>query len=183
MSLFKTASEIAIMKSVSNAKPFALNGKLHYRMMSIGVLYWCTIVVSLRRAFRGPLIPGWSWAFEVATHFLRRQTAKAFDMADPNDGREYEDSLVFHSPALEQVIIEPVSSPVKGHWFRTKKQSHDVTLLYLHGGGYAYYSAAHHNLISLVTLAAGSQTFTLDYRLIPEHPFPAQLEDARNAYR
>ena len=55
-------------------------------------------------------------------------------------------------------------------------------MLYLHGGGYAYYSKFHANLIALVTLAANCKTFALDYRLIPEHPFPAQLEDALAAY-
>lgn len=56
-------------------------------------------------------------------------------------------------------------------------------MLYLHGGGYAYYSMTHQNLIACVTLAASTRTFALDYRLTPEHPFPAQIEDAMAAYR
>lgn len=67
--------------------------------------------------------------------------------------------------------------------YQAKAGAARVTVLYLHGGGYAYYSAAHQNLIALVTLAARARTFALDYRLIPEHPFPAQLEDALAAYR
>jgi hypothetical protein len=117
------------MKSGSNAKPFTLNGKLRYRVRSLGVLYWSTLFVSLRRLFRGPLLPGWSWGFEVATQFLRSQTVTAFDMVDPNEGREYEDSLIFHSPALDQVSFEPVSSPINGHWVRTRQEVHNVTLL------------------------------------------------------
>lgn len=66
---------------------------------------------------------------------------------------------------------------------RLKSGAKNITVLYLHGGGYAYYSKSHENLIALVTLAAKSNTFALDYRLIPEHPFPAQLEDALGAYR
>lgn len=120
--------------------------------------------------------------FEVAIHYLRSQTITGFNLSSPGKGREYGDSLVFHSPALEQVTIESVAAPVRGHWFRPKQATWNVTLLYLHGGGYAYYAAAHQNLISLVTLAAKSRTFALDYRLIPEHPFPAQLEDAMAAY-
>ncbi|GAC1566462.1 MAG: hypothetical protein NVS3B14_08950 [Ktedonobacteraceae bacterium] len=56
-------------------------------------------------------------------------------------------------------------------------------VLYLHGGGYAFSARTHDHLIALVALAALARTFALDYRLTPEHPFPAQLEDAQAAYR
>ena len=58
-----------------------------------------------------------------------------------------------------------------------------MTVLYFHGGGYSFYPRAYANFIALITLAAKSRTFALDYRLSPEHRFPAQLEDALNAYR
>ena len=58
-----------------------------------------------------------------------------------------------------------------------------ATVLYFHGGGYSFYPRAYANFIALITLAAKSRTFALDYRLSPEHRFPAQLEDALNAYR
>jgi epsilon-lactone hydrolase len=163
--------------------PFELNGRWQYRLRSIFQLYGSTISVSARRLLRGPLLPGWSWTLETSMHFLRAQMAVAFDMPDMADGREYEDALVFASAAVDQVQIEPVDRPVKGHWYRLKSGERPVTLLYLHGGGYAYYSKAHQNVIALVTLAARSHTFALDYPLIPEHPFPAQLEAALAAYR
>ena len=78
--------------------------------------------------------------------------------------------------------IEPVAAPVRGDWYGPETQREGRTVLYLHGGGYAYYPRGHRNLIALVALAAKARTFALDYRLIPEHPFPAQLEDARAAY-
>ena len=104
-------------------------------------------------------------------------------MSNHSEGREYENSLVFTSPAIDEVDIKPITAPVKGHWYNPKSGANVVTVLYLHGGGYAYYSKSHETLISLVTLAAQSQTFALDYRLIPEHPFPAQLEDTLSAYQ
>ncbi|MBI5933767.1 MAG: alpha/beta hydrolase [Chloroflexi bacterium] len=160
-----------------------LSGEWQYRLRSLINLYWSMLQVSIRRLACGPRLPNWSWGFEVSTHFVRMQTIHAFDMPNHAEGRAYENSLVFGSPAVAKVAIEPVHAPVKGHWFRPKREARDVTVLYLHGGGYAYYSKAHENIIALVTLAAKSRTFALDYRLIPEHPFPAQLDDALAAYR
>jgi len=162
---------------------FQLHGKWKHRLRSLFALYWSLLYVSIRRLARGSLLPNWSWAFESSTHFIRYQTVTAFDMPNHAEGREYENSLVFASPAVAKMKIESVNEPVKGHWYHPKSEIKDITVLYLHGGGYAYYSKAHENLIALVTLAAESKTFALDYRLIPEHPFPAQLDDALTAYR
>lgn len=165
-----------------NAAPFRLHGKWNDRLRSLFNLYWSLIYVSLRRLVKGPRLPKWNWMFEASTHFLKMQSVIAFDMSNIMDGRAYEDSLVFTSAAAAKTQIETVSEPVKGQWFTPNSGTRDVTILYLHGGGYAFYSKAHENLIALVTLAAGSKTFALDYRLIPEHPFPAQLDDALAAY-
>lgn len=162
---------------------FQMYGKWNYRVRSLIALYWSLLYVSIRRLILGPLLPNWSWAFEASIHFIKHQTVTAFDMSNHAEGREYENSLVFTSPATSKIKIESVNEPVKGHWYLPKSETKEITVLYLHGGGYAYYSKAHENLISLVTLAAESQTFALDYRLIPEHPFPAQLDDALAAYQ
>ena len=58
------------------------------------------------------------------------------------------------------------------------------TLLYLHGGGYFEGSiATHRRLVASLCLAAGIRGLSVDYRLAPEHPFPAAVEDALAAYR
>jgi epsilon-lactone hydrolase len=163
--------------------PFVLSGRWQYRVQSLVSFCWSLVYVTVRRLFRGPRLPGWTWGFEASIHFLRSQTVRAFEMPNMADGREYEDALLFSSPAVAQVTIEPVGAPVRGHWYRPKAGTAGVTLLYLHGGGYAYYSRAHQNLIALAALAARARTFALDYRLVPEHPYPAQLDDALAAYR
>ena len=57
-------------------------------------------------------------------------------------------------------------------------------LLYLHGGGYCIGSlGTHRNLAGLLALASGLAVCNLDYRLAPEHPFPAAVDDALAAYR
>ena len=58
------------------------------------------------------------------------------------------------------------------------------TLLYLHGGGYTVGSpSTHRRLVSSLCLAGGVKGLSVDYRLAPEHPFPAALDDALAAYR
>ena len=175
--------EQVTMNENQNLPFFVLSGRRQYRVRSILALYWSLLYISIRRLFRGPQFPNWNWPLETTTHFMKAQASTTFEMANHTDGREYEDALVFGSPAATRVIIEPVPLPVKGHWYEPKAGARDVTVLYLHGGGYTYYSKSHENLIALVTLAAESRTFALDYRLAPEHSFPAQLEDALAAYR
>lgn len=60
---------------------------------------------------------------------------------------------------------------------RVREQVHLI-----HGGGYAFYVRSYDNLIARFALATKARTFALDYRLTPEHPFPAQLQDALAAY-
>lgn len=56
-------------------------------------------------------------------------------------------------------------------------------LLFLHGGGYCSGSiVSHRTMASRAGQAAGMRALALQYRLAPEHPFPAALDDARAAY-
>lgn len=60
----------------------------------------------------------------------------------------------------------------------------DRAVLYLHGGGYVFGSSrSHRDLGEFLSKAAKAQVFMLDYRLAPEHPFPAAVDDATAAYR
>ena len=60
----------------------------------------------------------------------------------------------------------------------------DLVVLYLHGGGYCFASPqTHRQLTSAMAKQARAQVWALDYRLAPENPYPAALEDAVAAYR
>ncbi len=86
--------------------------------------------------------------------------------------------------------IRPVSfatldgDAVRGEWLDWKTDCPPATMLYLHGGGYIACSPYTHRpiTVALATLLRG-RVFALDYRLAPEHRFPAALDDAVAAYR
>jgi acetyl esterase/lipase len=60
----------------------------------------------------------------------------------------------------------------------------EPAILFLHGGGYALGSAyGYRPLVARVAAAAGAGALIPDFRLAPEHPFPAALDDALAAYR
>ena len=60
----------------------------------------------------------------------------------------------------------------------------DKVILYLHGGGYAFCSAnTHRPLAASIGSSAGVKVLFPEYRLAPEHPFPAAIEDAVSVYR
>lgn len=74
-----------------------------------------------------------------------------------------------------------------GEWLRpaTAPATAPATgsLLYLHGGAYCIGSpASHRALTTRIARAAGLPVYALDYRLAPEHPWPAALQDALQAF-
>jgi len=83
------------------------------------------------------------------------------------------------------VKIERVESPVRGEWILPPGgPTSERVVYYLHGGGYISGSAKSCRPIT-ATLArfAGARVFGLDYRLAPEHRFPAGIDDALAGYR
>ena len=83
------------------------------------------------------------------------------------------------------VKVEPVTANgVRAEWSSTPSATDDAALLYLHGGGYVIGSLdSHRHLAAEAGRAAGCWALALDYRLAPEHPFPAPLEDCVQAAR
>lgn len=81
--------------------------------------------------------------------------------------------------------IRPTSSPIKGEWVEREAGGGDTrVLLYLHGGGYYFCSPETHRSVTVsLASSADARVFAPDYRLAPEHRFPAAVEDAVAAYR
>jgi len=83
--------------------------------------------------------------------------------------------------------VDVVAEDVGGRhaeWLIPAGAAGDEVILYLHGGAYTSGScASHRNAVSHIARAAGIRLLMPEYRLAPEHPFPAALEDALGAYR
>ena len=88
-------------------------------------------------------------------------------------------------PTPSDVKVERVNAPVApAEWLRPPSAELGRVVLYLHGGGYVIGSPrSHRHLAAAIAGAAGASALLLDYRLAPEHPFPAAVEDATAAYR
>jgi monoterpene epsilon-lactone hydrolase len=71
---------------------------------------------------------------------------------------------------------------VRGEWVEGTNATKSV-LLYLHGGGYFGCSPESHRPITVGFALEGFRVFAADYRLAPENPFPAAIDDAVAAYR
>ena len=88
-------------------------------------------------------------------------------------------------PTPPEVKVERVNAPTApAEWLRPPSAAPGRVVLYLHGGGYVIGSPrSHRHLAAAIAGAAGASALLLDYRLAPEHPYPAAVEDATAAYR
>jgi epsilon-lactone hydrolase len=88
-------------------------------------------------------------------------------------------------PVPPEVTVTRVTAPVApAEWLVPASTRREVVVLYLHGGGYVIGSPRSHRHLAAAIAGAGlARALLLDYRLAPEHPFPAALDDAVAAYR
>lgn len=81
------------------------------------------------------------------------------------------------------IDIQPISLNNVPAEAASPDQPGDSAVLYLHGGAYCVGSPATHRAItSHLARSSGATVFAIDYRLAPEHPFPAASDDALSAY-
>ncbi len=88
-------------------------------------------------------------------------------------------------PLPEDVRCEPVDAGgIPGEWVSAPGADPDRVIYHLHGGGYCVGSInTHREMVSRIARAAAARALIIEYRLAPENPFPAAVEDATAAYR
>ncbi|HUB15629.1 MAG TPA: alpha/beta hydrolase [Acetobacteraceae bacterium] len=90
-----------------------------------------------------------------------------------------------HFGVAADVTVEKVSANgVSAEWTATPAANRDSAVLYFHGGGYVIGSLdSHRHVVAELGRAGAARTLAIDYRMAPEHPFPAAVQDALAAYR
>jgi acetyl esterase/lipase len=81
-------------------------------------------------------------------------------------------------------VEESDKNGVRGEWITPKNAATDGVILYIHGGGFVSCSArTHRPITTALARKTGRRVFAVDYRLAPEHRFPAALDDVFAAYK
>ncbi len=80
-------------------------------------------------------------------------------------------------------VTQADGAPVSSVWVEPEGGADDRVVLYLHGGSYLFGShETHADTLARVALATRARVLAPNYRLAPEHPYPAQLDDAVAVY-
>jgi epsilon-lactone hydrolase len=100
------------------------------------------------------------------------------------EARPIFDAMFAATPVAADMRVEPATvGGIPGFWVRSRKARARECMLYVHGGGYVLGSAqAVTNFVGQIAVRVGADAFVADYRLAPEHPFPAAIDDVVAAY-
>jgi acetyl esterase/lipase len=89
-----------------------------------------------------------------------------------------------YAPPADTNIAKVDAGGVPAEWVSVPGGDPSRVILYFHGGGYTIGSAeTHRDLVARLCRAAGARALSVDYRLAPEHPYPAAVDDAVASYR
>jgi monoterpene epsilon-lactone hydrolase len=101
------------------------------------------------------------------------------------DSRKSYDALMEGVLPRADVTFESATiGDVPGVWVHPASSRSDEAILHVHGGGFVEGSAAaYRHLVGHIAAGAGTRAFVPDYRLAPEHPFPAAVDDVLAVYR
>lgn len=131
------------------------------------------------RIKRGPRRPGWSFLFELVIELLRRDWAEIESWPVDRVRRELASKPLPKTATKQVTAKERTFRGIRALELTPKSLRTEVTILYLHGGSYLFGSPETHiDVAARHAIAAGAKVVLPDYRLAPEHPYPAALEDA-----
>ena len=120
----------------------------------------------------------------AATRFMARRTFRAGLPIDLHRRRVQQATRLTFAPR-GTTFVPATCGGIPGEWVRARGHGQaPLVILYLHGGGYVSGSPASHRAVTgHLAARCAARLFAADYRLAPEHPFPAALDDALAAYR
>lgn len=130
-------------------------------------------------------MPSWQSHILKLIFRLRRIISPPDDKLDVVKARSDSEALASKFKAKVQFTSTPVVlNSVPGEWIKPHGPLTECIILFFHGGG--YYSGSivsHRYLVANIANSARARALIIDYRLAPENPFPAAIEDAITAYQ
>jgi monoterpene epsilon-lactone hydrolase len=116
---------------------------------------------------------------------LRSAVAPAKGRIEGTAGRVSFDGIMERVAVPNGVAFEAASvGSISGWWAKPRQGRKGVAILHAHGGWFNWGTAqAYRNFVGHIALSAGADAFIPDYRLAPEHPFPAAVRDLELCYR
>lgn len=153
------------------------------RVLSLFAVTWVETILARLRV--GPARPAWNFGFEWVVRFLRRDGLGMAHWPYPKLRRDLDSRPVPRRAQRRVSIAEEKLGGVPVVSFTPRDVRERGVVLYFHGGSYIFGSARATHAEFLASLALATQLRVLgpEYRLAPEHPYPAALEDALWVYR
>lgn len=136
-------------------------------------------MVLIRRAQLPPSIDQRIFRF-----ILHRAKNLVIEPQNVNLVRHRIEALARLQPIAHEISVQPISSAgVSGEWIIPRGAIRDRAILYIHGGAFMTCSpTTHRPMVARLAVVSHSPALSIQYRLAPEYPFPAALEDCLSAY-
>ena len=157
-------------------------GPLSYRVRGFATLNRIAVSTYIRHMFGQRIAPDWDAYTEIGIRFWRHQWRAAMTHPDISRGRLILNAVNTDTP--DHYAVDTRDAPAaSGLWHHPHNRHGNATLLYFHGGGYSFYGDFSRRFGAMLAHHTGADVFAPDYRLTPEHPHPAQAEDALAAWQ
>lgn len=157
------------------------SGPLTLRLRSLAKLSQIAILTSIRHSFGRRMAKDWDSNMETGIRFVRHQFTEAMRHSEINEGRKLFDSVQLQTGDIYAVSSSNAHAG-NGRWYDPKHRNSDAVLLYFHGGGYTFHGGVSGRFAQMLAHHTAARLFAPNYRLTPEHPHPAQAEDAMAAW-
>ncbi|MCH8298515.1 MAG: alpha/beta hydrolase [Chloroflexi bacterium] len=124
-----------------------------------------------------------SQELDTVLEMIRKRSAEVRKTTD-DDRLSYE-RIMSSLPLDDDIETQRVGvNGVPAEWISAPESQESRVVLYLHGGGYLFGSVRTHRvMLAHLARAAKARVLAIDYRLAPEIPFPAPVEDSVSAYQ
>lgn len=157
------------------------NGPISLWLPTLVALVGIGLATLARQVVGRRIAPDWDTEFETGVLFWRRQFTRAMRSTDITAGRRIFDSVVTETDDI-YLVTQRDEPGGAGRWYLPDTPRTQAVILYCHGGGYSFHAAVTRRFAAMLAHHTGARLYAPDYRLTPEHPHPAQAEDALAAW-